>query len=234
MRAMSLAVALLSLVARAEDAKVVQVGLSLSGRGLLGLAEGGVRKVFVTIESDQPLTELHRLTNVASGYVQGGFATIISTERICRAPCNELVDVSEVMDFYIQGESMVGSGPLDLSQYGDSVKLKVHGGSRGRRIGGVALVAAGGGLALGGGLLAGLFLGLNGSDGTAPDSTLQTFGVGSLIAAGIGVALLIVGIILLPGSGTDVVMEPGPPPASVPPPQGPGIPPAPPGAPTSI
>jgi len=103
-------VVLLAFSARAEDVNAVNVGLSLSERGLLQLAEGGVRKVFVTIESDHPLTELHR----------------------------------------------------------------------------------------------------------------------------IGVVLLIIGIILLPGSGTDVVMEPGPAPASMPLPQGPGIPPPPPGAPTSI
>src|SRR5882672_5534983 len=101
MRRVVLVVALLASSARAQDASVVKVGLSLSERGMLQLAEGGMRKVFVTIESDHPLTELHRLVSVASGYVQGGYATIYSTERVCRAPCNELIDVSEVMDFYI-------------------------------------------------------------------------------------------------------------------------------------
>jgi len=157
--------------------------------------------------------ELQKVDGVATGYVGGRAATVITTERVCRAPCKELVAVSDVTDFYIAGDGVTGSRSLDLSQYGDSVNLKVKAGSSGRRMGGLWSVVGGGALVLGGGLCAGLGALLPSEGG---DNIGSTFLLGGLITAGVGAVLLALGIFLLPGSGTEVDMEQG---TAMPPPQ---------------
>jgi hypothetical protein len=161
-------------------------------------------EVYVTIESDNPQVELQRIAGVATGYVGGRSATVVTSERICRAPCKELVAVNDVTDFYVAGDGVPGSGTLDLSQYGDSVNVKVKAGSSGRRFGGFMSLIGGISLIACGGLFAGL-----GAIDTQGDLMSNGLFVSGLVSAGIGVLLTALGIFLLPGSGTDVQLEQG-------------------------
>ncbi len=210
MKAITVALLLAATAAWSDQAtlSVVPVGLSLQQRSLLSLTEGArTRQVYVTIDSDQPTVELQRIAGVSTGYVGGRAATVITTERICRAPCQELVDVNDVTDFFIAGDGVTPSGKLDLALYGDSVNIKVKAGSSGRRVGGIMSLAGGLGLMVAGGLLGGLFA-LMPSSGSTSDLT-NGFMVGGFITAGVGLVLTVLGIILLPGSGTDVAVAQG-------------------------
>ncbi|MFT3840832.1 MAG: hypothetical protein QM723_27835 [Myxococcaceae bacterium] len=208
MKFTALVVSLFALAAWADEgeARITQVGLHMQQQQLLSMTMGSrTHEVYVTIESDNPSVELQRIAGVATGYVGGRSATVVTSERICRAPCKEVVAVNDVTDFYVAGDGVPGSGTLDLSHYGDSVNLKVKAGSSGRRFGGIMSLIGGISLVAAGGLFAGLMT-MDSSNGDLTSNGMFMTGV---ITAGIGVLLTALGIFLLPGSGTDVEVEQG-------------------------
>jgi hypothetical protein len=183
MKTLALAVAVISATARAQPP----------------------RQVYVTIDTKNDDVELQRLAGVSHGYVAGYQATVVAMERICKAPCNETVEVSDVSDFYLAGEGVVGGGKVDLFGKGDAVNIKVTGGSRGRRMGGLWGVVGGAA-----GIVAGGTFGLLGLMMGDYDGSSKGMFVGSGAAfAGVGLVALIVGILLLPGSGSDISVERG-------------------------
>ncbi len=220
MKTTILAVCLTAVAAAADEGepRVVQVGLHMQQQQLLGMALGTkTHEVYVTIDSDKPEVELQRIAGIATGYVGGNAATVVTSERICRAPCREVVEVNDVTDFYVAGDGVTPSSALDLSQYGNSVNMKVKAGSTGRRFGGIMSVTGGGALLLGGLLSVGLGAMMGGD--TYTSSSASFFTTAGAIGAGIGGALLVLGIVLLTGSGTDVTLSPS---TAVPPPESPG------------
>src|SRR5689334_24976721 len=174
----------------------------------LSLATGAKpHQVHVTIDADNPDVELQRVASVAHGYVGGRAATLITNERICRAPCDETVEVTDLSDYFVGGAGVTPSGRVELTGYGDAVNLKVKAGSAGRRWGGLMATIGGGGLAVCGGLFLGLGAMINGdSYSGGGGSFFMTTGA---ISGAIGVAVLILGIVLLHGSGTDVEVSSG-------------------------
>ncbi len=209
MKILALAAVLTAVEASADGADPIVANVSLSAPrgGLLGLASGArTHRVYVTIESDNPRVELQRVAGMASGYVAGQAALVVTSERICRAPCNELVDVSDVTDFYVGGEGVTASRALDLSQYGDSVKLKVKAGSVGRRSGGIISLTGGLACIVSGGALAG-------TTALIGDTRGPFMPIG-LVTAAVGVVLTVVSVFLLRSAGTDVDLSQGLPPPS--------------------
>jgi hypothetical protein len=178
-----------------------------------GALAAKTRQVYVTIDTKNEDVELQRLAGVAHGYVGQYQATVVSMERICKAPCRELVDVTDVSDYYVAGAGVVGDGHVDLFGHGDSVNIKVEGGSRGRRIGGFVALLGGGAAFLTGGLLAlvGAAMGSPSYSYGYPSyssgpNTLVVMGVPTLV---IGLLAAVAGVCLLPGSGSDISVENG-------------------------
>jgi hypothetical protein len=168
----------------------------------LSLATGAkTRAVHIMIDSDNPDVELQRLASVSHGYVGGRAATLITNERICKAPCDETVDVTDLSDFFVAGDGVTPSGRIELTGYGEAVNLKVKAGSAGRRYGGFMATIGGAALAVTGGLFLGLGA-MTASD--SYDSSGSFFFTTGAISGAIGIAVLILGIVLLHGSGTDV------------------------------
>jgi hypothetical protein len=169
----------------------------------LSLATGAkTRAVHIMIDSDNPDVELQRLASVSQGYIGGRAAMLVTNERICKAPCDETVDVTDLSDFFVAGDGVTPSGRIELTGYGEAVNLKVKAGSAGRRIGGFMATIGGGSLALAGALFLGL--GALSLGDTYSDNGGSIFFATGAITGAIGIAVLILGIVLLHGSGTDV------------------------------
>jgi hypothetical protein len=118
---------------------------------------------------------------------------------VCRAPCDRVVDGRDGNRFVFISPGMVPSDPFFLDDKRGNVVARVHGGSFGRRIGGVMLTTIGGSLAIGGGAILGAALALNARD----DHNTGSVGLAGTIVFGLGVAQLVPGIILLATSSTE-------------------------------
>jgi hypothetical protein len=155
----------------------------------------------VAIDADAPGVSLMRV--MGFGFVQYGSATgsFASYQTVCVAPCQADVDANAT--YQISGDGVTPSSPFTLpTANGAPVRLHVHGGSLGARIGGLWLVISGITFAVTGGVLAGTFAALSSSS----DDTTGWI-VAGLVTAGVGVVMTVLGIPLVSGSGTTVVTD---------------------------
>jgi hypothetical protein len=107
--------------------------------------------------------------------------------------------------YRIQGEGVTPTGTFGIppSQPNTAVRLHVHSGSLGARIGGVWLLIGGITFAVSGGLIAGIAAA---ESSVLPDTGLLVTGG---VMGGIGVVMTVLGAVLLAGSGTSVTTDDG-------------------------
>src|SRR4051812_46756547 len=83
------------------------VGLQMHQRGLVGLVTASKRShVHVSIESETKELELQRGTLVTG--LNSGAEIVVAKERVCRAPCNEDVEINSGTNYFVSGEDVPG------------------------------------------------------------------------------------------------------------------------------
>ena len=172
-----------------------------------------IPKQRIDIQSDHPGTQLQRITGQSSGMGYAGgrsvYVSFESWENICVAPCTANVDpnglyrvdapgMTTSRNFHLPVPSQAPSAPL---------KLNVHGGNAGVRLGGAYSLSFG----MTGLLMGAIFLpiGLAMDDKLATSKLPQTFQTIGFVSLGAGAVLTALGIYLLVMSGTDVKTESG-------------------------
>lgn len=198
--------------------------------GFLGQAaslqpvEGGLgqreeeQKVYVTIESDASDVRLIRHGGSTMGTVSsgGGSSTIVlnTFREECAAPCEKYV-LKPQDRFYVTGSGIFPSDQFSLLGKGNSLHLKVHGGSAFLRVLGVFMLAIGPTVATLGGTYVLIDWLLNLGKANVPDpyssiggisNTMRTIAWGSFLG---GAAATITGIPLIAFTGTRVEILPG-------------------------
>jgi len=162
--------------------------------------------VHVVIDADRPGVTLVRV--MGFGMVQAAtsygtaYGAFEQSRPVCVAPCQADVEAGGL--YRIAGEGITATSTFGLpAQPSGAVRLHIHGGSLGARIGALWLMVGGITFATTGGLLAGL--------GAADSTDGSNTGViaSGLVLAGLGVVALAIGIPLFIGSNTSVVTDDG-------------------------
>ena len=163
--------------------------------------------VHVLIDGDRPGVTLVRITDmgVVSAYTGYGtaYGAFEQTRPVCMAPCQADLDANGMYRIAGGGITPTSAFGLPASQPGQAVRLHVHAGSIGARVGGLWLIIGGISFAIAGGTLAALAAA---ESSISSDTGLLASGV---VIGGLGVVALVIGIVLIAGSGTSVVTDEG-------------------------
>ncbi|HEY1954300.1 MAG TPA: hypothetical protein VGH28_01780 [Polyangiaceae bacterium] len=162
----------------------------------------------VMIDADEPGVTLLRVTGL--GMVQATssygttFGAFMSYAPICVAPCEANLETSGMYRVAGDGVTPTGTFSLPPPSANGAMRLHVHAGSLGARVGGLWLTVGGITIALAGGVLAGTAAALQSSQ-----ADLSGLLIGGLVTAGIGVVMTAIGIPLIAQSGTSVFTDDG-------------------------
>jgi hypothetical protein len=179
-------------------------------------AEGpGVVKVHIDTKTPVNLVE------VDSHMIMGPYGRLVLSHSttLCASPCDRVVDARSGQAYYVEGEAIPTSQSFQLGGLSGDVQVKVNGGSRGLRKGGIAGIALGSA-----GLVAGVALVVVGSilgdhtsdfvcnddgcgDVNRPNSTGPTMRTAGIVALAGGATLLTGGIIMLVAGRTHAKVE---------------------------
>ncbi len=195
--------------ARAADSDAFAQRLVQRGLVRLVNTEGLRRPVAVVIEADVPEVELIHIAAEATGhaYVSGGNATIVTTvtEKVCRAPCNEVVEGHISARYFLQGDGVTPSKTFELPPFA-ALRIKVKAGSLMRRRAGVTMMTVGFLGVLGGAAF--VLYGAIAPSPVEPASGLSTNTRNGLIVGGAGIGLTLAGLFLGATSETSYEFEP--------------------------
>ena len=164
--------------------------------------------VHVVVDGDRPEVTLVRIMGMGMVQAYTGYGTAYGafeqSSPVCVAPCQADVDGNGMYRIAGAGVTPTGTFGLPASVPGQTVSLHVHAGSLGARVGGLWLIVGGVAFAVAGGTLAAVAAATSNSL-TNEGGLLAT----GLVLGGIGVVALVIGIVLVAGSGTSVVTDQG-------------------------
>lgn len=163
--------------------------------------------VHVVVEGDRPGVTLVRILGYGMVEAYTGYGTAIGafeqSRPVCIAPCQADIEANGMYRIGGDGVSPTGTFGLPVQQGNGPLHLRVHAGSLGARVGGVWLLIGGISIGVAGGTLAALAAA---ESSVSSDPGLLVTG---LVLTGVGVVGIVVGAILLAGSGTSVVTDSG-------------------------
>jgi hypothetical protein len=151
----------------------------------------------VHIEADTPQITLHRMGTVKMDLPILGLTNVRKGLPVCPAPCDKVVDGSDGELFYFGGDGLLPSPQFQLRGLGPNANATVSGGSVHRFNAGIALTVIGGTAALTGLIfvIGAALGGLPDSNGDlVPIGSGGAIGGG--ITAGLGLGVLAAGIVL--------------------------------------
>ena len=162
-------------------------------------AEEPAPGVMVHIDSQRPVELFKRV---------GPAKNPIFETTICAAPCDQVVEPEPGAEYFVDGDRVPRSAPFPLERPGP-VRLAVDAGSSGHRLTGAILIGVGSAGATAGAisLLLKVFVPEIVNDGLRGerDDTLSVVGFSTI---GMGVAMGVIGIVVMANSGTRVAVEP--------------------------
>jgi hypothetical protein len=161
--------------------------------------------VHVVVEGDRPGVAFIRILGYGMVEAYTGYGTAIGafeqSRPVCIAPCQADVEAGGM--YRIGGDGVTPTGTFGLPMQQGALHLRVHAGSLGARVGGVWLLIGGISIGVAGGTFAAI---------AAADSSVSSnpgLLVTGLVLTAVGVVGIVVGAILLAGSGTSVVSDSG-------------------------
>jgi hypothetical protein len=150
-------------------------------------APSGPGVVKLHIESDNPEAQLFIDHGSSSSQVGNVLVTLSVNQLLCRAPCDETIDVRRGQRLYFAGPRITESSRFNLADRSGSMTANLHAGSRGANYGGAVL----GGAGLGGILVGAVVLAIDAArpaDSPCTDCSKTGLGVGLIVGGAVGLA----------------------------------------------